>query len=82
MVIADFDHAKHLLAELTKDLYKNKRFFPRRLVVIIQQMEQFPDGLSEVERRAYRDLAEYAGAIEVIIIEHNREMTSSELSMI
>ncbi|WP_321307851.1 hypothetical protein [Marinifilum fragile] len=63
LIIADFNNAEKLLSSMVKEILGNKRLFSPTLIMIIQQMVEFPDGISEIEKRAYRDLAEHAGAI-------------------
>lgn len=80
LVIADFNNANKHLSELIKEILEHKNLVTNRLLMIIQQSVKFPDGLSEVEKRAYRDLAEHAGAVEVIVLDHNEQMDNTKIS--
>lgn len=80
LVIADFNNAEKQLSELIKEILEHKSLITNRVSMIMQQMIEFPDGISEVEKRAYRDLAEHAGAVEVIVLEHSNELTNTEIS--
>ncbi len=37
-------------------------------------MEELEGGLSEIEKRAYRDLCEQAGAAEIHLVEHYKKL--------
>ena len=80
LVVADFHNAEAHLTGLIKELFAEKSIATSRLVMMIQQMVNFPDGLTEVEKRTLRDLAEYTGAVEVHIIEHSQELDSDALN--
>ncbi|WP_054721805.1 rod shape-determining protein [Marinifilum fragile] len=82
LIIADFNNAEKLLSSMVKEILGNKRLFSPTLIMIIQQMVEFPDGISEIEKRAYRDLAEHAGAIEAIVMDDMNEITSSKITSI
>jgi rod shape-determining protein MreB len=62
-VIADFEVAEHLIKGLIKRAVKKKFTNPRRMVICV------PSGITEVEKRAVRDSAEYAGAKNVRLID-------------
>lgn len=49
-----------------------------RISAIIQQMEGTEGGLSDIEKRALRDLAEMAGATKVYLEEGERALTMDE----
>ncbi len=63
-VIADFESAEAMIAELTKMLYTSKRWFSPsyRMVVCI------PSGITEVEKRAVFNSAERAGSKQTYLI--------------
>ncbi|HEU4902570.1 MAG TPA: hypothetical protein VFT06_07245, partial [Flavisolibacter sp.] len=74
MVVADFGRAEILSRQLTKELgLANKS-----LNVLIQQMQVWEGGLSEVEKRVLRDLAEQIGARSVYLVTDDRRLSSDE----
>jgi MreB/Mbl protein len=78
LVVADFNVAELLIRSIVKELQLTKSFIGRSLRIIIQQMENLEDGLSETEKRVLRDLSEQAGGAFVIIVEHTRPLSSNE----
>ena len=77
MIVADFHVAEQLLSQLLKEIKGNSLF--NQIVLITQQKYDFQDGLSEAEKRIYRDLAEHAGALEVYILKDSKEIPVSEI---
>jgi MreB/Mbl protein len=78
IVIADFNNAETLLRQAFYELGLSRKYFSPRLKVLMQIMEKLEGGLSDLERRGLRDLAEQAGAIEVYILEHHRKLSTQE----
>lgn len=72
MLLGDFDAALPCLMDLIRKA--RGTWFPLLLRVIIHPMEKVEDGLTPVENRAFLELAEQAGAAEVIV------WTGSQLS--
>ncbi|WP_185152881.1 rod shape-determining protein [Fulvivirga aurantia] len=79
LVIADFHNAEYHLTSLIKELMEGKSMVINKLIMIMQQMIEYPDGLSETEKRALRDLAEHAGAVEVYVLDHSKEINNQNL---
>lgn len=77
IVVSDFNTIELLIRDLVGKVTK-KRFFPPQLTIAVQQMEKPEDGLSEIERRALRDMTEQAGGVSVKIVEHNRNLSNEE----
>ena len=77
-IIADFHKANALIRSIMNDLLPRKSIFPRQVKVIIQQLESVEGGLSEIEKRALRDLGEMAGGSPVILIDHFRALSNTE----
>ncbi|HWJ30124.1 MAG TPA: hypothetical protein VNS32_26545 [Flavisolibacter sp.] len=75
-VLNNFNTADQTIRSALKDLGMKKRF--SGLKIVIQQMEGAEGGLSDIEKRAMRDLAETAGANKVYLVEHERPITTSE----
>lgn len=67
LVVSNFNIASELIMIILKDLKIKNSFLPASLKVLIQQMEGFEGGLSDIEKRALRDLAEQAGGRSVFI---------------
>ena len=77
LVLAHFVEAEDHLKSLLSELFNHKKI-TQHLRVVIQQMEGTEGGLSSVERRALVDMAEHAGAINVHLVEHERELDRNE----
>jgi hypothetical protein len=78
IVISNFNNAELLLRNSLQDLGLVKKFLSPRLKVLMQIMENVEGGLSELEKRGLRDLAEQAGAADVYILEHNKKLSIQE----
>ena len=75
LLVAEFNVAEMLIREILKELGLSGR----TLKILIQQMKEFEDSLSEVEKRVLRDLAEQAGGAVVYIINRTRVMSPEEI---
>ena len=75
LLVAEFNVAEMLIREILKELGLSGR----TLKILIQQMKGFEDGLSEVEKRVLRDLAEQAGGAAVYIINRTKIMSAEEI---
>lgn len=80
-IIADFNKADALIRNIINDLLPKKSIFPRQTKILIQQVENVEGGLSEIEKRALRDLGEMAGGTSVILIDHFRPLGNTEASL-
>src|SRR5687768_16327933 len=74
--IGNFDNANKTLKYAMKKLSIKKSIFATK--VLIQQMEGSEGGLSQIEIRALRDIAELNGADKIYIIEHDKPMSDHE----
>jgi MreB/Mbl protein len=81
-IIADFNKADALIRDILNELLPRKSIFPRQTKILIQQAESVEGGLSEIEKRALRDLGEMAGGTPVILIDHFRPLSSTEASLL
>lgn len=77
IVIGNFAKAEKLIEAVLKDLHFRKQTFGA-LKVLIQQMEKLEGGLSDIEKRAMRDLAEQVGAKYVIVVDHANTLSVEE----
>jgi hypothetical protein len=75
LLVAEFNVAEMLIREILKELGLSSR----TLKILIQQMKEFEDGLSEAEKRVLRDLAEQAGGAIVYIINRTKIMSTEEI---
>jgi hypothetical protein len=75
-VVSNFSHADKTIRAALKELSISRNF--SRLKILIQQMEGTEGGLSDIEKRALRDLGEIAGASKVELVEHERELPLNE----
>lgn len=80
-IIADFNKADALIRNIINDILPRKSIFPRQTKILIQQVESVEGGLSEIEKRALRDLGEMAGGTPVILIDHFRLLGNTEASL-
>ena len=75
-VLSSFNPANETLLAVIKDLKLKKSFF--KVKAVIQQMEDTDGGLTDIEKRALRDLAENAGINGVYIVDGKRRLSNSE----
>ncbi len=78
IVISDFNIIQELIRSLLKELFLIKSFLPLQLKILMQQMEKVDGGLSELEKRGLRDLAEQAGGVYVALVDHTRKLSADE----
>jgi actin-like ATPase involved in cell morphogenesis len=75
-VLSSFSPANETLMAAMHDLGIKSSFI--RLKAVIQQLEDTDGGLTDIEKRALRDLAENAGAGKVYIAEGAQLLTAKE----
>jgi hypothetical protein len=75
---SDFNNANKTICSALRELGVRNSFWTRRLKILIQQLEGTEGGLSDIENRALRDLAEMTGGRSVYIVEHSNLLTISE----
>lgn len=75
IIVAKFNIAESLIREIIVELNLKKGIFSPQLNILIQQMERFEDGLSDIEARGYRDICEQAGATEIHLVDHNQKLS-------
>lgn len=80
-IVADFHKADALIRNILNDLLPKKSIFPRQTKILIQQVESVEGELSQIEKRALRDLGEMAGGTPVILIDHFRPLSDTEASL-
>ena len=80
IVIANFNVIEALLRDMLKEIIE-KKIFPVQLKVLIQQTQEVDGELTEIEKRALRDLAELAGATHVEIVDHFRKLSDHDAAM-
>ena len=78
LVMAHFNYAESLIRSTLKEMNFSKSLFPPVLKMLIQQVEPVEEGLTEIEKRAYRDLAEQAGAVKAYLVEHFRPLSDHD----
>lgn len=75
-VLNNFNSADKTIKTALKELgIKNSFLRPK---IVIQQAEGALGGLSDIEKRMLRDLAEEAGANKVYIVDHDRPVSINE----
>lgn len=75
-VVSSFNPANETIQSALKELGLAGRFFLSKMNILIQQLEGLEGGLSDIEKRALRDLAEMAGANKVFILEQAEPVTT------
>jgi rod shape-determining protein MreB and related proteins len=65
LVIADFNIVELLVRNTIDEFEISKGIIKKAFHALVQQMEIFEDGISEIEKRAMRDIAYQAGAVKV-----------------
>lgn len=78
-IVADFNRASELIQSTVKELLPRKSIFPTPIKIIIQQTEPVEGGLSEIEKRALRDLGEMTGATSVYLITKFEKLSNDEI---
>lgn len=71
-VVSNFNNANETIASVLLNFGLRGSFFQDRLKVLIHQLEGLEGGLSDIEKRALRDLAEMVGANKVQILEQSQ----------
>jgi hypothetical protein len=78
-VVAEFYHAENAIRNAIEKLaFKKVLFFGPSFIVLIQQLEGTEGGLSNIEMRALRDLAEQVGGQKVFIVESSKPLNVNE----
>ena len=70
-IISNFSNAKNTIQAALNELGIKHSLLGPNLKVLIQQLEGTEGGLSDIERRALRDIGEMVGGRKVFIIEHS-----------
>jgi hypothetical protein len=76
VVLAKFNPANETVLAAIRKLNLKSSFFAMKIV--IQQLEDAEGGLSDIEKRALRDIAEMAGARKVYIVETAQKISNAE----
>lgn len=76
VVLASFQPANETISAAIRDLRLKTTFLA--LKVVIQQLEGAEGGLSDIEKRALRDIAEMAGAKKVYIVEGEQKLSNDQ----
>ena len=79
LILADFEPASELLKSIIAEL-RPSFFYPIYYNIAIHVMGPIEGGLSEIEKRALRDLAEYAGAKNVLISEYKYSLKDQQIT--
>lgn len=79
-VVSSFNPANETIQSALEKLGLKGRSFLSKMNILIQQLEGLEGGLSDIEKRALRDLAEMAGANKVYILEQS-ELVSTQIAL-
>ena len=74
-VVANFQEADATIRSVLAESGLKASFFGPQLKVLMQQLEGSEGGLSDIEKRALRDLGEMTGASSVQLVEHSHNLT-------
>lgn len=77
-VVDKFDEAADTIKLAFRELGIGGGLFPSPLKILIQQLEGVDGGLSDIEKRALRDLAEQVGGRKVYITDHHHRLGNEE----
>lgn len=77
-IISNFSNAKNTIQAALNELGIKHSLLGPNLKVLIQQLEGTEGGLSDIERRALRDIGEMAGGRKVFIVEHSTLLSKNE----
>jgi hypothetical protein len=77
-VVSNFNNANKTIKSCLKELEIRNGIFSRPIIILMQQTEGTEGGLSDIERRALRDLAEMAGGKKVFISENTHPLSVNE----
>lgn len=78
LLLANFNHAE----ELARRLVREARLQNKRIKVLVHPMHIAEEGISEIEKRALRDLAEQMGASSVLIVTEQKQLSLEEVKEI
>ncbi|RYE39590.1 MAG: hypothetical protein EOP48_25585 [Sphingobacteriales bacterium] len=76
VILASFDPARATVLAAIKELRLKTSFWGMK--VVVQQLEGAEGGLSDIEKRALREMAEMAGGKKVYIYEGEQKLSISE----
>jgi hypothetical protein len=76
--VSNFNNANETIKAALNELNIKNTLFSRPLNILIQQTEGIEGGLSDIEKRALRDLAEMAGGKKVFISENPKPLSITE----
>ena len=77
-IVGNFNNAYTTVLTALEELGVRRNLFGTNFKVIIQQLEGTEGGLSDIEKRALRDIGEMVGGKKILIVEHSRPMTINE----
>lgn len=78
LIIADFHEAKFFFKDVVKEVFAMEgiRFLAPKIKAAFQVMELYEGGLSEVEMRAFKDIAELSGIYKVLITDGSKQFSN------
>ena len=74
-VVSSFNPVNETIQSALEELGATSTFLSK-FNILIQQLEGIEGGLSDIEKRALRDLAEMAGANKVVILEQTEPLST------
>ncbi|MCF8277372.1 MAG: rod shape-determining protein [Flavobacteriales bacterium] len=76
MILAEFEIARELLNSMIVEVKSHLNPL-REVTMVMHVVDEIPDGWADVEKRAYRDLAEQTGARTVLLSEYKGSLSDS-----
>lgn len=78
VVIANFNIIELLVRNCITELSQNYKALFTQNIMLIQHVEVMEGGVTEIEKRAMRDICEQAGGVEVYLITNNKIISIDE----
>ena len=80
LIIGDIETAQTFIASVIQDITGTKiKVLNKTIKIALQPMENIQGGLSKIEKRSFRDISDFCGAMEVSILDHRRNASDSEI---
>lgn len=78
LCVSDYNVAELTIRNTINDLVKQRKFWGYSFRILIHQLDKIEGGLSQIEKRALRDIGEQVGGSYVIIYEGEKPLSIEE----
>jgi hypothetical protein len=79
LIIADFEQFEKFLRSLLYAVSETDKFLKPALNMLIQPIDDHIKEVSEVELRAYKDSAEHAGGVDIVVYDKQERLTDEQV---